>query len=189
MADFEEAFRRTLSFEGGYKFDSDDAGGETYMGIARNHNESWEGWKLIDELKSKPNFPKWLDNNEDLQNKIKSFYRQNYWDVNSLDIFPQDISEEIFDTSVNSGIVQAVKYLQESLNYLNNDERTYDDLVVDGFIGPITFIALETISYSGDEKLLLKIMNILQGNHYLTYMKQLPSQEKYARGWFKRALI
>ncbi len=186
MANFEEAFRRTMSIEGGYNFDSYDVGGETYMGIARRYNASWDGWEIIDTAKSEPNFPKSLDDNEALQDKIKSFYQEKYWNANSLDNFPQDIAEEMFDTGVNSGTTQAAKYLQESLNYLNRNEKAYDDLVVDGSIGPVTAIAFDYILYHNDEKILLKIMNILQGNHYLNYMKQLPSQEKYARGWFKR---
>ena len=36
MANFEEAYKKTSDFEGGYVNDEDDAGGETYRGIARN---------------------------------------------------------------------------------------------------------------------------------------------------------
>ena len=34
--------------------------------------------------------------------------------------------------------------------------------------------------------LLLKIMNVLQGMHYIEFMTKSPVQEKFARGWFKR---
>ncbi|MBW1801582.1 MAG: hypothetical protein JRJ85_12745, partial [Deltaproteobacteria bacterium] len=44
MAKFDEAFEKTTAIEGGYVFDPDDAGGETYKGISRRFNPSWGGW-------------------------------------------------------------------------------------------------------------------------------------------------
>jgi len=32
-------------------------------------------------------------------------------------------------------------------------------------------------------------MNVLQGTHYVEYMREHPEQEKYARGWLKRVEI
>ncbi|GAJ23902.1 unnamed protein product, partial [marine sediment metagenome] len=40
-----------------------------------------------------------------------------------------------------------------------------------------------------DLSYLLKVMNILQGMHYIEYMRKSPTQEKYARGWLKRVKI
>jgi len=37
--------------------------------------------------------------------------------------------------------------------------------------------------------ILLKIMNVLQGMHYISYMNKSPVQEKYARGWFGRVSL
>ncbi len=39
---------------------------------------------------------------------------------------------------------------------------------------------------SDDARLLLKVLNVLQGAHYIDRMEHLPSQETFARGWFKR---
>jgi len=39
---------------------------------------------------------------------------------------------------------------------------------------------------SGDAELLLKVLNVLQGAHYIDRMEHLPSQETFARGWFRR---
>jgi len=36
---------------------------------------------------------------------------------------------------------------------------------------------------------LLKVMNIFQGMHYIEYMRKDPVQEKYARGWLKRVKL
>ena len=96
MADFETAFEQTMKAEGGYVHDPDDPGGETYKGIARSRNPKWTGWTNIDVLKTKPNFPKSLDDDADLQEKVKALYEALYWDkVRGYDIENQDIAESI----------------------------------------------------------------------------------------------
>jgi len=110
-----------------------------------------------------------------------------YWDSNRLDnINSQKIVDEMFDTAVNMGRNRAAKFLQESLSYLNRNERIFDDLDIDGHIGPTTLRSLDYILSSGEEKLLLKVLNVLQGNFYLKCMKKNPAQEKFMRGWFNR---
>jgi len=186
MADFESAFNKTMGHEGLYSDDQDDLGGETYMGIARNFNPLWDGWELIDEAKAGPNFPRSLDDDEDLQDEVELFYEQRYWDVNRLDEFPQHTADEMFDTGVNMGVGRAARYLQTALNYMNRDGALFAELVVDGLIGPATLNAVKTVDSFGDEDVLLKILNTLQGQHYLKTMKKNPSQKKFCRGWFRR---
>ena len=53
MANFEDAYKKLLIKEGGYVHDSDDSGGETYRGISRRYNPTWEGWDIIDTYKRK----------------------------------------------------------------------------------------------------------------------------------------
>jgi lysozyme family protein len=187
MADFLSAFERTMVHEGIYSKDPDDSGGETYKGIARRFNPGWEGWKIIDDVKSHKDFPSILKTLPQLQISVRNFYKEYYWDKNRLDEFrSQVIAEEMFDTSVNMGRVRAAKFLQESLNYFNRNGKLFDDIAVDGFIGPATLRALDHILSLGEELLLLKILNVLQGSFYLDYMKRNPIQEKYMRGWFNR---
>jgi lysozyme family protein len=187
MANFEKAFFKTLGHESGYVNDKDDAGGETYMGVSRVYNPTWTGWDIIDDLKNKASFPRILDDDDELQDAVQEFYELRYWDENRLDdVTSQAVAEEMFDTGVNMGISRAAKFLQEALNYLNRNEAMYKDLVTDGKIGPMSLRALQTILDKGDEVILLKILNVLQGMHYLNYMKKSPTQEKYARGWFRR---
>ena len=95
----------------------------------------------------------------------------------------------MFDTGVNLGVKRAAKFLQRALNYLNRNEDLFPDLVDDGIIGNKTFSAMLRIATEKDGEVLLKIMNVLQGMHYLDYMKKSPTQEKYARGWFKRVSL
>jgi lysozyme family protein len=190
MADFDKAYGITMAHEGGYVDDPDDAGGETYKGISRQYNPSWMGWDIIDEYEDDDDFPQCLDDDYELQDWVEEFYKEHYWDVNRLDeIDSQMIATEMFDTGVNMGVRRAAKFLQTALNYLNRNERNYRDLVVDGIIGPATFNALDYVLGHGDEDILMTIMNVLQGQHYLNYMTKSPTQEKYARGWFKRVAL
>lgn len=41
MAEFNIAFQKTLTHEGGYVNDPEDSGGETYKGISRNNHKNW----------------------------------------------------------------------------------------------------------------------------------------------------
>ncbi len=190
MANFEAAYNKTMHHEGGYVHDPDDVGGETYKGIARKYNPNWDGWEIIDYHNDDSDFPQCLNNITGLQNSVYEFYKQRYWDVNRLDdVDDQAIAEEMFDTGVNMGIGRAARFLQKSLNYLNRNGSLYDELVVDGKIGPTSLDALNIVLDDGDEKVLLTMMNVLQGQHYMNYMDNSPSQKKYARGWFRRVAL
>ena len=150
----------------------------------------WEGWATIDSHKSGGDFPDCLDDIDDLQKSVHAFYKEKYWDVNKLDqVDSQAVAEEMFDTGVNMGVGRAAKFLQKSLNYLNRNGKLYNGLEVDGAIGGLSLDALERILDDGDEKVLLTMLNVLQGQHYMNYMDKDPTQEKYARGWFKRVKL
>lgn len=189
MADFIKAYEKTMGHEGGYVFDPDDAGGETYKGIARQYNSGWKGWDIIDYHKNDSDFPQCLDEIVGLQNEVHEFYKFKYWAVNKLtDFSSQAVAEEMFDTGVNMGTGRAAKFLQESLNYLNRNGSLFADLVVDGKIGPASLNALNLV-LPQDENVLLTMLNVCQGRHYMEYMTKSPSQKKYARGWFRRVQL
>lgn len=184
MAEFEIAFNTTMGHEGTYADDPDDAGGETYMGIARKYNPLWDGWEIIDEAKVGPNFPRSLDDDEDLQDEVELYYEDRYWDVNQLDEFPQATANEMFDTGVNMGVGRAARFLQKALNLMNRNGDLYDDLAVDGKLGNASMAALKKAEK--DEDVLVTILNTLQGQHYINYMNKNLTQKKYCRGWFRR---
>lgn len=78
----------------------------------------------------------------------------------------EQIAEEIADTATNTGQKPAVKFLQKSLNALNNKGRDYPDIIADGIIGRIT---LQTIKKYFDrrksmngEAVLLMLLNMFQ---------------------------
>jgi lysozyme family protein len=189
MSYFEDAYAKTMGHEGGYCNDPDDAGGETYKGIARNFHGSWMGWTLIDEYKGDPRFPKCLDQDTVLQDMVKAFYKATFFDVFRGDDMPLDLALEMFDTGVNMGVGRAIGFLQTALNVLNRNGQLYPDIVEDGAYGNNTHKTLHTYLNTDSSGLLVKIINVLQGMHYINYMKKSPTQEKYARGWFNRVEI
>jgi len=185
MSDFNVSFKKVMKNEGGYGNDPDDVGGETYRGISRKYNPSWEGWKLIDKHSTTI-----VDIFEELDNLVKKFYRQHYWEKLLCDrIDSQNLVDELFDTAVNMGVYRSSLFFQQALNYLNRNEKLYDDIVEDGRIGNNTLNVLLIYLSNDNEKYILKIMNILQGMHYLSYMKKSKTQEKYVRGWLNRVEI
>lgn len=187
MANFETAYKITMKHEGGYSNDPDDGGGETYAGIARNHHPDWKGWQVIDLHKELPRFPDNLKGHALLHEYVKDFYKEYYWDVHRLDyVMSQTIANEMFDTGVNMGIRRAAKFLQYSLNILNKRGKTWPNIATDGIVGKGTLKALNAcLDYRGDSYL-YKVMNILQGNHYLKIMMNREDQEKFAYGWLNR---
>ena len=189
MSYFNEAFDTTMIHEGGYVYDPDDSGGETYKGISRKYNPLWDGWLIIDNKKISPRWPDCLDYDELLQIEMKKFYKERYFDPYMGDEMPGGLAIEMFDTSVNMGIGRAIKFIQIALNILNRNGKLYPDMVEDGDYGPMTHRCLQTYLKNDTLNLLLKILNVLQGNHYIEYMKKSPKQEKYARGWFSRVNI
>lgn len=110
MANFDEAYQRTLKFEGGWVNDDNDSGKETYKGISRVYEKNWEGWKIVDACKKKSNFPKNLEADKKLQDLVKSCYRKNYWNAIWGDkIRNQRVANDLYDTAVNMGVGTSIK--------------------------------------------------------------------------------
>ena len=105
MATFFPALEKVLTHEGGYVNDTDDPGGETYKGIARNMHSKWSGWVRVDICKQQHGFPANLEKDTELQNEITQFYQVNFWDTISGDkINNQLVANSIFDFGVNAGV-------------------------------------------------------------------------------------
>lgn len=185
MANFEIAHEKTSSIEGGYVNDPTDNGKETYRGISRKYFPDWKGWEIIDQYKENTTLKRnQYINNPDLDVLVDDFYKQHFWDSIKLgSINYQELANEMFDTAVNMGLKTSVKFLQEALNLLNKNEKSYQDLKVDGIIGNRTIgIANSFQNYSA----LLKTMNGLQFMKYVRICKNKPEQEKFFLGWLKR---
>lgn len=174
MAEFEKAFKQVIQNEGGYVNDPDDAGGETYKGIARNRNGAWRGWISVDLLKRQSNFPQNLNNDQDLQVEVMELYHCEYWHrVRGDQIKQQAIAESIFDFAVNAGVVMSSRLAQLSCN-----------AEVDGVIGNKTLEALNTIS----TELFIPRFSLAKIARYINICKRIPKNRKYFYGWVNRTL-
>lgn len=141
---FDQAFTRLLGHEGGYTFNQADPGGETNWGI------------------SKRSYPD-LDIKSLTQDQAKSIYQHDYWQPCHIELLPDDLQFDMFDAAVNSGRVQATKWLQMALN-----------VEPDGVIGPKTLAACRP-GLSG------------RFNGYrLQFMSALPAWNTFGRGWANR---
>lgn len=121
MANFGEAFKKLSVAEGGYVNDPDDNGGETYRGISRKFNHTWQGWKMIDAYKKyykvgSKEFKSKLNNDIQLQKLVYDKYKHSYWDIFELDDVPsQRVAYLLFDTNVNCGPNATIKFAQRVL--------------------------------------------------------------------------
>ena len=168
---------KIIEVEGGYVNDPKDSGGETNFGITKKVAREY-GYKgeMIDLPRS-------------VAFKI---YKKLYWDSMRLDevqrIAGEHVAKELADTGVNMGVGRAGKYLQRSLNVLNNSEKSYKDLKVDGIVGNKTLSALKVFMErrGRDGALVLYTMlNSLQGAFYITLAERREKDEKFIYGWFK----
>lgn len=188
MAKFIKAYRKLEVFEGVYSNNPVDPGGETFKGISRKFWPKWEGWPIIDFFKRNNkegiSFDSLLRNSY-LLKLTEDFYKNNFWDVFKLDdISDQDIANELFESSVNLGIVSTTKLLQKSLNLLNRNATLYSDIEIDGVYGKNTKNALLACLNNKDGVYLFNMLNILQGQKYLTI-----GNETFIRGWLNRIKI
>lgn len=166
-----------IRVEGGYVNDPSDSGGETNFGItietARAHG--YTGLMI------------------DLPREIAfDIYVAQYWDAvrgEDLVALSEPIAAEIVDTAVNIGPNRAGKFLQRSLNAFNNQQRAYNDVTVDGNIGPATIFALDRYLQTRDETTLVKVLNCLQGAFYIKLAERREKDEKFINGWFKNRVI
>jgi lysozyme family protein len=212
MALFDTSYSITNKREGGYVNDKDDKGGETYKGIARKKHPDWEGWKIIDEVKSRNSPPEAdqpgaekikiplpggargglneaLDANNVLQQLIKKFYFEEYWlKIKGDLISDQRIADEVYDNAVHMGVSKSSKYLQRTINILNRNCRSYNDIKVDGKIGPKSLLALNAAMKANGVKRVVNVINGYQIKHYLECMEKNPVNKKYT-GWFDRVEI
>ena len=186
---FRKAFELIINgYEGKYSNDKDDPGGETYKGIARNMNKNFEGWGIIDSQRERNNFPEILESDGKLQQSVMNFYKKNYWDKFWGDKVGEITGIELFDQGVNFGTGRAIEHLQRSLNILNNRQKLYMDIKVDGAMGNQTFEVYKNCCSKQGEILLVNVLNMFQGKYYIELMEKKEVFEKFT-GLLKRVAI
>ena len=111
-----------------------------------------------------------------------------------IDVIPHSlpIAEELFDTGVNMGVSWPGIFLQRSLNALNRRGRDYANVRIDGDIGPATLRALAAYLKfrrgQDGEAVLLRALNILQGDRYFDITPEDDQNEDFFFGWLRNRI-
>jgi lysozyme family protein len=79
-------------------------------------------------------------------------------------------------------------FLQRGLNVLNRETYDYADIDVDGHMGSGTLGALKKyLAVRGEEgeKVLVSLLNCLQGAFYVSLAEERSKDETFVFGWFR----
>jgi len=169
-----------IDVEGGYVNDPNDSGGETNYGITKKVAIEFGYTGSMKALTQYDAF---------------AIYSDKYWNALRLDDICEvsfDIAEELADTGINMGISRAGKFIQRSVNVLNNRQKYYPDLLVDGAIGDKTIaslIALVELRGLQGINVILSMLNSLQGEFYISLAERREKDESFIYGWFKNRVI
>lgn len=171
----EQYLDELIKREGGYVNDPSDHGHATKFGITQAVARAYGYQGKMENLS--------LDVARDI-------YKKQYWfepRFEQVNLISSPIAEELFDTAVNCGIGFTKPLLQRALNLLNRQGKEgWVDLIVDGEYGPATLNALSMyIQKRGNEgeKVLARLLNIMQGQHYIEITEKNPKYEQFFYGW------
>lgn len=149
---FDAAFRRLLEHEGGYSDHPSDPGGKSRYGVteavARRHGYTGPMHELPLDV-------------------ARRIYRIDYWDAIRAEALPAEVRFDVFDAAVNSGVRQAVIWLQ----------RAIGDVVVDGVIGPQTIAGAWRVG---------PVLVPRFAGHRLSFLASLSTWPAFGRGWARR---
>lgn len=148
---FDRAFVDLLGHEGGYSNNPSDPGGETNWGVtvavARENG--------------------YVGSMKDMDASVaKTIYGKKYW-LAEFDQLPYQVAFQIFDAAVNSGVGQAVRWLQRSIGVAD-----------DGKIGPVTLAAVTNVDP-------LKLVLMFNAER-LMFMTNLSTWGSFSKGWARR---
>ncbi len=146
--EFGTAFATLIGHEGGYVNDKRDPGGETKFGISKRAYPDVDIAALtIDQA--------------------KAIYKRDYWDRARCSELPPAVAFQVFDTAVNSGIGQSIRFLQRAVGVAD-----------DGNVGPLTINAVRRL----DAESVAARFN----GHRLEFMTKLSTWDVFGKGWAKR---
>lgn len=149
---FDQAFDILIGHEGGYSNHPSDPGGETMWGVTRwvALQEGYQG-----QMRQLP------------RETAKGIYRRRYWDAVKADQLPEALRYTVFDAAVNSGVGQAIRWLQRAVG-----------VGEDGLLGPMTLAAAN--APTGIR------LAVLFNAERLDFMTSLPTWGSFGRGWARR---
>lgn len=148
MRTFEYYIERVLEAEGGYVNHPNDPGGETNWGISK---------------RSYPN----VDIKRLTREQAIEIYRRDFWNRVQGNELPPALAFQALDAAINSGIGNAVRFLQRAVGVAD-----------DGIIGPITLARVR--SYDEWDVTALYIAERLE------FMTKLNTWATFGKGWSRR---
>lgn len=151
MSSFDKAFTLLLGHEGSYSNHPNDPGGETMWGVTKA--------VAIENGYTGPMADMSV-------NVAKMIYRKKYW-LDTFDELPYPVAFNLFDAAVNSGVGQAVRWLQRSLGVAD-----------DGKFGPVTLAAAKV----ADPMTLIAKFNAKR----LLFITNLSTWPTFGKGWTRR---
>lgn len=186
MADFNVAYKLILKHEGGYANLANDAGGETYRGVAKNyHPEPKRIWEIIDSYKK--NYPggaipnNTVFNNPELDGLIKNVYKQEFWDkIGGDSITDQDVANILVDAYVGQtkgfGYMWSNALNKSGLNNYQYYSSPKMSVSFNGFVPDTNSVDQKTFFNNfKDER-----------ESYFRYRASMPGQEGFLSGWLNR---
>lgn len=149
---FDTAFPRLLGHEGEYSNHPADPGGATRWGITERVARA-AGYR--GDMRE---FPVEI---------AKQIARHEYWDAVRADELPAGVRYQMFDAAYNSGVRQAVIWLQRAAG-----------ADADGVIGPATLLAVKTQNPDVLRQRLL--------SQRLRFLTNLKNWDSFGKGWARR---
>lgn len=183
MADFKKSFGILMGVEFSSPSDAleynQTEDGYTYMGIYEVAHPTWEGWEIIKgvlgALGDKKEASKFLYGKPELTEKVKEFYKKEFWDKAKLDeVKSQDIADEIFIFGVNVGMKRAITVAQDLAGVL-----------ADGIVGSGTLLALNKVNVLWFDL----YYDLREQEYYGLVIKKNPNKKIFANGWRNRSLV
>jgi lysozyme family protein len=173
MDHFLTAWLRTGREEGGYVNNPNDAGGATNHGITERVARA-NGF--LGDMRDLP------------KDRAREIAKASYWDTLRLDgiaaLSPR-VAYELFDTGFLCGQGVAARFLQRCLNVGNRGAALYQDMAVDGIIGPVSIQALRIFLARAPkaEVALLNGLNGLQSARLTEICEAREKDEEFWLGW------
>jgi lysozyme family protein len=174
---FEKIWPFVFAHEGGYCDDPGDPGGPTKFGVSLRWLNG-QGMDVNNDGRIDASDIKAL-----VPDDAKKLFKAYFWDYLNLELFPGKTGMVMFDTAVNTGCSQSVKFLQRSLNSLD-----FPELSVDGIIGKRTLTTVREVK-GRDSDLALRILSERRG-FYRDLAAKPPTPKanyrKFLNGWLNR---
>lgn len=178
MAKLGPILKITKGFEGGDSDHPSDTGGRTRFGITQWRYTAAGYWGSVKNCTPRQAY---------------NIYKKYYWDPLKLWGVEDDyIALIMFDTRVNGG--KPVKWLQRTLNVLNARQKRWEDMKVDGKMGPTTVRilhkALRTrksgVSY---KELVYQAMESFRTMHFIKISEKRELNEDFTPGWIDKRVL